>query len=124
MQNNVEKILNYNGSRIRGYRNTKQVERLIKSGKINKQLAYLEATGCVSTLAAATQGVLQFALVNVAAYFSRRVHFVSIIANAPVCPHKILASPVNTNVGVLSALIDIYNKIHILRVIRKLYLSY
>lgn len=83
------------------------------------RIACLETARRVSTLAAAAQGLLQFALVDVAAYLPRRVHLVSVVADAPISPHKILASAIDADVGILGALIDVCsNNVLLIRIIR------
>jgi len=75
----------------------------------------LKTTGCISTLSAATQGILQFTLIDVTTYFARCIHFVPIVADTPIRPHQIFTCAIDANVGVLGAFIDIYNNNYILR---------
>lgn len=52
--------------------------------------------------------MLQLAFIDVTAYLPCWIHFVSIVANTSIRPHKILASTIDADVRILGALVDIY----------------
>lgn len=69
--------------------------------------SYLEASRCVATLSAIAQQVINGALIDVGAHFSRAVHLVSGVADAAVRSEEILAGTVRTNARILRAFVDI-----------------